>query len=169
MLSYTFRMLPQKSGTSLIFIESCFAFLLKVYINQSRIWDTFLTSKMALFMTIVICKVIFLRLMILYTQYCPMSAFIYVSSLLVPFRSMWFHLQTSERVLLMTITISNFVFYWAMVLHVQFLPMNFLFFKSVLCWVQLLTGSSRWLQLVPGGSSSFLVLVYTREITTHSN
>ena len=40
----------------------------------------------------------------------------------------WFHLQASEMVLFVTITIPNIVFYWAMVLHVQFLPMNFFFF-----------------------------------------
>ena len=36
--------------------------------------------------------------------------------------------QTSEMVLFVTITIANVVFYWAIVLHVQFLFMNFLFF-----------------------------------------
>ena len=58
---------------------------LKVYINQSQIWDTLPTSKTELFLTICICKVISGRLMILYTQYCPMTFFICVSSLLFPF------------------------------------------------------------------------------------
>ena len=53
----------------------------------NRIWDTFPTSKMELFETIGIYKVIFCWLMILYTQYSPMSVFICVSSLLAPFCS----------------------------------------------------------------------------------
>ena len=93
--------------------------------------------------------------MILYTQYCPMSVFIYVSSLLVPFRSRWFHLQTSEMVLFVAIAIANVVFYWVMVLHAQFLPMKFLFFVPVRCWVHLATGGSTLFELAPGSSSLF--------------
>ena len=97
MFSCTFRMLSQQFGTSLIFIESCFGFLFKVYINQSRIWDTQPTSNMELFVTIGICKVIFSRLVILRTQHCPQqNIFICVSLLMVPFPSKWFQLQTSE-------------------------------------------------------------------------
>ena len=57
--------------------------------------------------------------MILYTQYFPMSVFICVS-LLVSFRSRWFHLQTSEMVLFLTVTIASVLLYWAMVLHAVF-------------------------------------------------
>ena len=67
--------------------ESFIAFLFKVYIKQSHIWDNLLTYKTELFVTIGICKVIPCRLMILCTQYCPMSIFICVSPLLVPFCS----------------------------------------------------------------------------------
>ena len=103
-----------------------------------------------------------------YTQYCPMSVFIYSSSLLAPFRFRWFHLQTFEMVLFMTITIADVVFYWVIVLR-QFLPMNFLFFESVCCWLyliiggftlfQVVTAHSRWFQLVPG-SSTILVIIF---------
>ena len=93
--------------------------------------------------------------MILYTQYCPMSAFIYVSSLLVLYRSRWFHLQTSEMVVFVTIAIANVVFYWVMVLHAQFIPMNFLFFVSVRCWVHLVTGGSTLFEFAAGSFSLF--------------
>ena len=79
--------------------------------KHSRIWDTLPTSKMELFVIIGIYKVIFCRLMILYTQYCPMSVFICVSSLPAPFCSKWFKLQASEMVSFVTITIANVVFY----------------------------------------------------------
>ena len=59
--------------------------------KHSRIWDTLPTSKMELFVTIGIYKVILCRLM---TQYSPMSAFVCVSSLPAPFCSRWFHLQS---------------------------------------------------------------------------
>ena len=84
-------------------------------------------------MAIDVCKVIFFRLMIRYTQYSRTSVIICVSSLLVPFCSRWFHLQASEMVPCVTITIANAVFYWVMVLHIQFLSMNFLFFVLVRC------------------------------------
>ena len=158
MFRYTFPMF-QQFGTSLIVVGSCFAFLFKVYINQRRIWDNLPTSKIELFVTIGICKVIFRRLMILYTQYCPMSVFNCVSSLRFPFFSRLFHLQTSEMVLFLTITIANVAFYWAMVLHVQFLPMNFLLFCVSLflspsqyrCFL-VVPARSRWFQLVPARS-----------------
>ena len=97
--------------------------------KHSRIWDTFPTSKMRLFVTIDIYKVTFCWLIILYTHYCSMSVFICVSSLPAPFCSRCFHLQASERGFFVTITIANVIFYWAMVLHVQFLPMNFFYFS----------------------------------------
>ena len=50
----------------------CSTFLFEVYIKQSQIGDTLPTSKMEIFVTIGICKVISCRLIILYTQYCPM-------------------------------------------------------------------------------------------------
>ena len=93
MFSYTFRMFSQQFSTSFIFNESCFVFLFKVYINQGRIWKTLPTFKMELCMTIGIRKVICCRLMILYTQYCPMSVFICISSLLVPGGSICKHLR----------------------------------------------------------------------------
>ena len=141
--------------------------MFKVYIKQSRIWETLSTSKMELFVTLVICKVIFCRLMILYMQYCPMSVFICVSLLLVPYCSRWFHLQTSELVLL--ITMATVVFYWAMTLHVQFLPINFLVFlcqfitnPSCYRWFQIVPTHSRWLhssfQVVPACSRCFQII-----------
>ena len=66
-------------------VKSCFAFLSKVYIKYSRISDTLPTSKMELFVTIGIFKVICCRLMILYTQYCSVGVFIFASSLQVGF------------------------------------------------------------------------------------
>ena len=120
---------------------------------------------MELFLTIGVCKVMFCRLMVFYRQYCPMSVFVCVSSLLVPFYSKWFHLQTSEMVLFVTITIANVVFFWAMVLHVQFLPMNFMFFVTVHCWFHLVPGGSSSFQLVP--CSSVYVLMYV--LNLHNN
>ena len=85
-----------------------------------------------------------------------MSVFIWVSSLPVPFCSKCIHLQASEMVLFVTRTIANVLFYCAMALHVQFLPMNFLFFcvSSLLSpsrcrWFQVVPARSRWFQLVP--------------------
>ena len=72
--------------------DSLLAFLLEVSIKQSQIWDTLPTSKMNLFVIKRICKVISCRVMILYTQYCPMSFFICLS-LEVSFCSRWFHLK----------------------------------------------------------------------------
>ena len=62
-------------------------------------------------LTIDICKVIFCRLMILYTKYCPMR------SLYVPARN-GFHSALGEMVLFVTITAANVVLYWAMILHI---------------------------------------------------
>ena len=85
-----------------------------------------------------ICKIIFCRLMMLYTQYCPMGVFICVSSLLFPYCCRCFHLQTPEKVLFVTITVATIVFCWTTVLQAQFLPIN---------------SGFRWLQLVSCGSS----------------
>ena len=71
----------------------------------------------------------------------------------------WFHLQASEMVLFVTITIANVVFYWEMVLHVKFLSMDFSF---LLCQF---AAESISLRVVPGSSSSFLLLVCTEIIT----
>ena len=120
--------------------------------KRSRIWDFLATSKMELFVTMGIYKVIFCRLIILYTQYSSMSVFICVSSLPAPFCSRCFHLQ---MVFFDTITIANVEFYWGMVLHTQFLPINFFF----VCVSSLLSPyRSRQFQLVLGGSSSFQVV-----------
>ena len=124
--------------------------------THSRIWDTFPTSKMEHFLTIGIYIVIFCRLMISYTLDSSMSLFICVSLLLVPYCSRWFHLQASEMVLFITITIANVVLYGAMMLHVQFLPMNvFLQCQFVTESISLQVSSSRWFQAVLGSSSSF--------------
>ena len=126
---------------------------------------------MKLFVTIGICKVMSCRIMILYTQYCLMNVFICVSSVLVPFRTRWFHLQTSEIVFFVTITTANVRFYWTMVLHARFLPMDFLFlcqFVAESISLQTVSPCSRWfqvVQLVPGGSCSFLILVCTKRKT----
>ena len=149
MFSYTFRMLSYQLMLLHELYESCFAFLFEEYIKQSQIWDTLPTSKMELFVTIGICKVISCRLMILYIQYCPMNVFICVNPLLVSLHSRWFYLQTSEMMLFVTITIANVVFYCAMLLDVQFLPMNLLFFVSVRCRVHRVTDGSTLSQVVP--------------------
>ena len=73
MFSSTFRIFIIVVSQELC--ESCFAFLFKVYIKKNQIRDILPTSKMDLIMTIGICKVIFCRLMVLHTQYCPMSVF----------------------------------------------------------------------------------------------
>ena len=57
-------------------------------------------------------------------------------------------------------TIANVVIYWAMVLHAQLLPMNFLLFVSARCWVHLVTGGTTLFQAVPGSSSLFLILAF---------
>ena len=163
MFIYMFRMLFQQFDTSLILIESFSAFLFEV-IRQSWIWNILSTSKMKLFLTICICKLIFCRLMILYTQYCPMSVFICVSLLLVPFHFRWFHLQTSEMVFFTTIAIAEVVLYWAILLHAQFLPRNFFICVSLLLSpsssrsFQVNPACSRWFQLVPSGCSLFQVV-----------
>ena len=139
-------------------MEVVLLFYLSVYIRQSKICDTLPTSKMELLVAIGICKGICSRLMILYTQCCLMGFFVCVSWLLVPFRRGWFHLQTSEMVLFVKITIAKFVFYWTMVSIAQFLPINLLFFVSVRCWVHLVTSVSSLLQVVPVRCSSFLLV-----------
>ena len=133
---------------------------------------------MELFVTIGICKVISCRLMIMYIQYCPMSVFICVCPLLVPFCSSWFHLQISEMVLFVTITIAYVysIGQWCWT-HNFFLLISFFFVISLLSssryrwgdsslfqlvhvvpvrfrWFQLVLG----VQLVAGSSSSFQVV-----------
>ena len=101
---------------------------------QSWIWYTLPTSKIGLFLTKFVDKDIFSWQLVIYTQHHFMSFFLScVSLFLVPYSSMLFHLQRSELELFITIAIANVVFYWATVLHVQFAPMNFLFFVSVPC------------------------------------
>ena len=96
---------------------------------------------MEFFVTIVICKIVSCRLMILYTQYSPKSVF---------------HLQTSEMVLFVTITITNNCWLFLLdndvvrtICSYEFLD----FYVSSL----LNPSRSRWFQVVPGGSSSFMV------------
>ena len=127
--------------------------------KYSRVWDTFPTSKIEPFVTICIYKVIFCRLKILYTQYCSTGVFICVSSLAAPFCSRQLHPQASEMVFFVTITIANVIFYWAMVLHVHFLLMNFFFrFVSRRFWIHLVAGGSRLFQIILSDSSSFQVV-----------
>ena len=57
-------------------------------------------------------------------------------------------------VLFLIIDLANVVFCWAIVLHPQFLPMNFVSYVSSL----LSPACSRYFQLVLGGSSSFQVV-----------
>ena len=115
---------------------------------------TLSTSKMELFVTTGICKVIFSRLKILYTQYCPMN----VSSLLVPFHSRCFLLKTSEMMLFVTVAIPNVVFCWAIVLGHEFLVFcvssllssyHYRYFHLV----PVVPARSRWFQFVPTLSS----------------
>ena len=149
-------------------MEVVLLFYLSVYIRQSKIRDTLPTSKMELLVTIGICKVICSRLMILYTQCCLMGFFVCVSWLLVPFRRGWFHLQTSEMVLFVKITIAKFVFYWTMVSIAQFSSYQFVVFcvcsmlspSRYKCF-QLVAGGSSSLQFVPAHSSSVFILVCT--------
>ena len=134
MFNYTFRMYLSR----LTSIESCFAFLFKVYIKQSQIWDTLPTFKMELFMKISICKVVFYRLMILYTQYCPMSVFICVSSLLVlsvPCGFTCKHLCDNNYCWCCIILGNDIV--------CTVSSYEFLVFLSVRCWVHLITDGSR--------------------------
>ena len=113
---------------------------------------------MELFVIKHISKVISFRLMILHTQYFPMSVFICVS-LLVSFRSRWFHLQTSEMVLFLTVTIANVLLYWAMVLHAvssyEFLVFFLCQFIAEAILFQVFPACYRWFQLIPGSSSLF--------------
>ena len=78
-----------------------------------------------------------------------MKVFICVSSLLVLFRSRWFHLQISQILLFVKVTIAKVVFYWAMMLHAQILPMNIVFRLILL----LSPSCYRWFTLAPGGSN----------------
>ena len=139
-------------------MEVVLLFYLSVYIRQSKICDTLPTSKMELLVAIGICKAICSRLMILYTQCCLMGFFICVSWLLVPLRRGWFHLQTSEMVLFVKITIAKFVFYWTMVSIAQFLPINLLFlclFDAESISLQVFPACCRWFQFVAVRSCSF--------------
>ena len=145
---------------ALLSLKVILLFYLKYYKKQSQTWDIFSTSKLELFVKIGICKIIFCRLMILYTSYeCQ-----FVTGF-IPFQV---NLQTSKIFLFVTIAIPNVVFCQAMVLQAQFFRMNFLLFcvSSLLSpyrsrWFQLVPGSlavSRWFQLVLGSSSSFQVI-----------
>ena len=162
MFCQTFRKLSQQFGASFFFIESSCAFLfkffyLKVYIKPSRIWDTLPISKMGLYATIGLCKVIFCRFITLYTQYCHMSV-VFVSALY------WFHFVPGSSTC-KHLAIANVVFYCLMLLHAQFLPTSFLFFASIRCSVYLVSSSLtlfrvvpfrfRQFQLVLAGSSQF--------------
>ena len=136
---------------------------------------------MGLFEIIGICQVIFCKLVVLCTQ----SACYWFHS--VP---RCFHLQTSEKVIFVTVTMANVVFYWVMVLHAGgFLSMNFLllcqfiaepislqvappyfrwFQKVPACLkrFQLAQGGSSLFQVVPARFSSFVVLVSALSMAT---
>ena len=162
-------MLSQQFSTTLIFTESCYAFSFEVYTkaepvlgHSANIFVAIAIFIFTIFIVIVIfIIVLFCKLMILYTQYYPMSAFC-VSLLLVSFHSRWFYLQTAELMFFLTIAIANAVFCWAMVLHAQFPPMNFLLFcvstlQSTSRYRQfyLVTTGCSLFELVPGSCSSF--------------
>ena len=117
--------------------------------KHRHIWDTLLTSEMEFFVKIGIYKVIFYRLMILYT------VFLYECLYLCQFvtGSIPSQVGPSSNGVFVTITIANVVFYWAMVSHVQFLSMNFIFVS-----LQVVPARSRWFQLVLGSSSLFQVV-----------
>ena len=117
------------------------------------------TSKMELFVTIGICKVVFCRLIILYVHYWHSMSVFFVCQLVAGSR--WFHLQTSEMLPFVTIA-SAIVFYWLMILHAPVLPMNFFFlcqFVPESISLKVVPDCSRWFQLVPGGFSSFQVIL----------
>ena len=148
---------------------NCHVFLFEVYIKQSQIWDTLPTSKMELFVIKRICKVISCRLVILYTQYCPMNFFVChyrVHSVLGDFTC-----KNLKILLVVAITIANVVFYWTIVFDAQFLPMNFSFLVSFVAesillqvvppcsrWFQVVPACSRCIQLLLGSSSTFQVV-----------
>ena len=145
---------------------------LKIYIKQSPIWVSLPTCKMELFVRISVYKVIFCRLMLWYTQYALWVS-LFVST------RYWFHSVPGgftgkhRRCCFLSRTIANVVFYWAMILHVQFFSYEFLVF--FLCRFvaesfsfQMILGSSSSFQVVLGcyrwsqvRSSSFLILVCT--------
>ena len=112
------------------------------------------TSKVELFVIIGFCKVIFCRLMVLYTHYCPMSVF-FVSQLVtssIPFQVVP-HANIWDAALC-----DNGLYYCillAMILHAQFLPMNFLVIVSVLCRVHFVPDYSNLFRVVPAHSRSF--------------
>ena len=68
-----------------------FAFLFKLYIKETQIWDTLPKSKKELFVTLGICKLIFCKLMICTHSIALWVCLFCVSSLPVPFYSGWFH------------------------------------------------------------------------------
>ena len=86
--------------------------------KHSRIWDTLSTSKLKIFVTIGIYNVIFLNECLYLCQF--------VTGFILPQV-----IPASETVFFVTITIANLIFYWAIVLHVQFLFMNF--FSVLVC------------------------------------
>ena len=102
-----------------------------------------------------ICKIIFCRLMMLYTQYCPMGVFICVSSLLFPYCCRCFHLQTPEKVLFVTITVATIVSYGFLVCLCQFVAESISLKVVLPCyrWYEIVPICFRWLQLVSCGSS----------------
>ena len=84
------------------------------------------------------------------------------NSLLVPSCFSWFHLRTSEIVLILTIAVANFVFCWEMVCAhslSQFVA------GSVL--VQLVPPCSRTFQLFPGGSCLFKAVLVCSSCGVH--
>ena len=78
---FSFKCYLSSFTLTLFSLNVALLFYLKYIYEASRIWDTLPISKMELFVTIGIYKVIFCRLTILYTQYCSMSVFICVNSL----------------------------------------------------------------------------------------
>ena len=92
--------------------------------------------------------------MVLYTHYCPMSVF-FISQLVtgsIPFQVVP-HANIWDAALC-----DNGLYYCillAMILHAQFLPMNFLVIVSVLCRVHFVPDYSNLFRVVPAHSRSF--------------
>ena len=88
------------------------------YKAESRVWNTLTASKMEVFVTTGICKVILCRLIILYTQYSPVSVFFvcYLVTGSIPLRLVT-RLKISEMVLFVIKAVANVEFFGAVVLQ----------------------------------------------------
>ena len=118
------------------------------YKAESRVWNTLTASKMEVFVTTGICKVIFCRLIILCTQYSPVSVFFvcYVVTASILLRLVTC-MKISEMVLFVVKAVANVKFFGAMVLQAQFHPKIILFlcqFVAEFISFQLVPFRSKW-------------------------